>query len=228
MIDATSPFSTTPATAAAGDRTSLGANDFMSLLLTQLRHQDPLNPLQPHEFAAQLAGFSSVEQLSQMNSGMADQLQNLQVETAVSKTTFSASLLGRTILAAGDKVAIKAGQSTVLPVDLAGPGGQVTAHFYDENGREVASRSLGAVAGGRHDLTLPNDIPEGTWKVKIDVEDAEGKKTPGKTLVTGVVDKVLFEDGSIVLRVGGIDIPLESLLEIAPSAGSPSSSPNNT
>src|SRR5512140_3252092 len=124
MIDATSPFATNAAPAASASRTSLGANDFMSLLLTQLRHQDPLNPLQPHEFAAQLAGFSSVEQLAQVNNGMAAQLQNLQVETAVSKTTFSASLLGRTVLADGDQVAIKAGQSTVLPVDLAGPGGQ--------------------------------------------------------------------------------------------------------
>ena len=55
---------------AKADGNSLGKDDFLKILITQLKHQDPMQPLQDKEFIAQMAQFTSVEQLSNMASEM--------------------------------------------------------------------------------------------------------------------------------------------------------------
>jgi flagellar basal-body rod modification protein FlgD len=68
----------------------MGKEEFLKLLVTQLAHQDPLNPMEDKEFVAQLAQFSSLEQLMAMNRSMEGQQRNRDTESA---TTF----LGRTV-----------------------------------------------------------------------------------------------------------------------------------
>lgn len=72
-------------------------NQFMMLLLAQLRNQDPLSPVQQHEFIAQLAQFSSLEGIERLNDGV-KQLSDLQESTARQQELLEASqLIGRTV-----------------------------------------------------------------------------------------------------------------------------------
>jgi flagellar basal-body rod modification protein FlgD len=219
MIDGISG-STLSTGSLAQDRASLGRDDFLTLLLTQLRNQDPLSPLQPHEFAAQLAGFTSVEQLAQLNSGLAAQTQSIDLATVLSQAAFSASLIGRNVLAEGNQVSIPEEGAGSIVVDIGAGGGQATLRLIDENGVKVAERDLGSVAAGRQTLTIPEDLPAGKYRYELTVKNPEGGAVSVTPYVSGIVEGLSFRDGQIWLRIAGMEILLDSVSEITPASSS--------
>jgi flagellar basal-body rod modification protein FlgD len=226
----------TPTTAAgaAGSafgtgRTGIGRNEFLKLLVTQLRNQDPLSPLQPHEFAAQLAQFSSVEQLTQLNEAMGQQLQDGQLSLMMSKTAFSAALIGRGVVAAGHQVVVPATGRGHIRVEVGGTGGHAVLTLRDAAGRDVATRDLGSLPPGRQTLELPGDLPAGTYSYELKVTGSKDAAVPVQTYTTGIVDGVSFRDGAIVLKIGAIEIMVDDLVEIESALGAgPNSAPPQT
>jgi len=87
--------STPPTTSSAGTAAGLGKDDFLKLLVTQLQHQDPMNPTDSQDFMAQMAQFTSVEQLT----NMAKSLDRMSV---ASQTAQSVALIGKTVTWAKD------------------------------------------------------------------------------------------------------------------------------
>ena len=79
---------------------NLDKDAFMTLLITQLKNQDPMNPSDSSQLAAQLAQFTSVEQLTQLNDAVTSQELSLREATLLSKTSLSAALIGRRVVAA--------------------------------------------------------------------------------------------------------------------------------
>jgi flagellar basal-body rod modification protein FlgD len=221
MITATSPTtsSMTGTTPTGSGNGAINKDQFLQLLVTQLRHQDPLSPLQPDQFAAQLAQFSSVEQLTQLNQSADAQSQALALQTMMSKTNFSASLIGRQVLAEGNSVAVGTSGVGKVNVDVGGSGGIGVLRILDAQGKEIARREQGPLHPGRQSLSLPADLPAGNYTYVLDVKDAAGKAVPVTTYTTGIVQAVKFDAKSgIVLRVAGQDIPLDALAEIEPAS----------
>lgn len=69
------------------DPSALGKDQFLQLLITQLRHQDPINPVEDKEFIAQLAQFSSLEQMQNLNTNLSDMMFAQQKLTALGQAT---------------------------------------------------------------------------------------------------------------------------------------------
>src|SRR5690554_4010698 len=69
------------------DPSALGKDQFLQLLITQLRHQDPINPVEDKEFIAQLAQFSSLEQMQNLNTNLEDMMMAQQKLTALGQAT---------------------------------------------------------------------------------------------------------------------------------------------
>jgi flagellar basal-body rod modification protein FlgD len=224
MIDSTNTLlSLTGSGSGSTERVDTNKDAFLTLLLTQLQNQDPLSPLQAHEFASQLASFTSVEQLTQLNAELAFQTDGVLLATQLSKTALSASLIGRQIVAEGDSVIIPDSGSAVVHVDVGATGGSATLRLLDASGKEVASRDLGVIPGGRQTLSLPDDLPAGTYRYELLVTDEQGSAVPVVTYTAGVVEGVTFRDGQILLRIGSIEVDLEALTDIGPggSTGTP-------
>lgn len=218
-------FGTTSSTSSTtGGSKSLDKDAFLKLLVAQLKHQDPNSPLQPHELAAQLAQFTSVEQLTQLNEAVATQTQASQMAALVGQSNLSASLIGREVEAVGDLVRVPTTGSANVTVDVTGAGGAATLTLKDDSGNTIATRSIGTLqAGNGQKLTLPADLPPGKWHYAIEVKSAGDATTTVTTYTTGVVTGVEFKNGQIVLSAGGLDIALDYIVRIQPASTSTTS-----
>lgn len=76
------------------DPSALGKDQFLQLLITQLKHQDPINPVEDKEFIAQLAQFSSLEQMQNLNTTLGDMMLAQQKLTALGQAT---NLIGKEV-----------------------------------------------------------------------------------------------------------------------------------
>jgi flagellar basal-body rod modification protein FlgD len=196
---------------------SVNKDMFLTLLVAQLRNQDPFSTLKPHEFAAQLAQFSSVEQLTELNDAVALQTEASQMATFLSETSLSASLLGQHVVAEGNQVQVAEGGATTVQIEVGGQGGIGQLQVFDETGRQVASVELGHLPPGKQTIPLPPNIAPGEYSYAVEVDGGEGVSVPVVTYSSGVVDGVYFRDGDIVLRIGAMEVPLHSLAEIRPA-----------
>lgn len=219
MIDGTTSLSdliVNPYTPSTSGKKELGKEEFMQLLLVQLQNQDPLAPLEPHEFASQLANFSSLEQLTSLNDTIVGQTMSLDMVSQMTKASISASLIGREIVAAGNQVTIPAQGNATIRVEIGSTGGTARLTLLDDAGTEVAVRDLGQVRGGRRTLELPNDLPPGSYHYKLEVTDANGADVSVTTYTSGIAEGVQFDAGRIILRVGSLEIDMDDVVEIEP------------
>ncbi len=198
------------------ERTDLGRDQFLKLLVTQLKFQDPLNPLEPDAFAAQLAQFSSVEQLTKLNETISAQQQDSALRTLLDKTTLGASLIGRHVLAEGNEFTVASDGSATIRANIGADGGKATLVLLDGNGTAVSTRSAGVVRGGSQSINLSTGLPAGTYRYRLDVESASGARVSAQTFTDGVVDGVVFEGGVVWLKIGNRKIQLDKLSEITP------------
>lgn len=209
----TTPKPTTPA-----NKTTLDKDAFLKLFVTQLKNQDPSSPLQPYELASQLAQFTSVEQLSQLNTAMASQTTATQATTLISQAALSTSLFGRQVIAAGDMVSIPASGAGRIHVDVGGAGGQASLTILDNNGEPVGTRDLGRVGPGSQDIALPSNLPPGNWHYSLTVTGANKASVPVTTYTMGTVSGVEFGgSGALTIDLGTLTVAFTDLVQIMPA-----------
>lgn len=190
-------------------------DQFLQLLTYQLKSQNPLKPYDNQEFAAQLAQFSQLEQLSEIKTLMESQNQ---ANALLGQTMSNAALpgmLGKTAkaytshLSLGDDVA-KIG----LELEFQGQSGTVT--ILDSTGKEIRNINLSASNMRPGDNIIEwdgtdnegNQLEEGTYTFFADIEDSAGTEYQVPTFADGVVEAVRFKSNGTVLILNGLEVPL--------------------
>jgi flagellar basal-body rod modification protein FlgD len=197
----------------------LNKDDFLRLLVSQLKHQDPLNPMDGTEFASQLAEFSSLEQLIELNKATSAQSQSDAMTQVALHTSLGASLIGHQVLGYGNEFQVTGSGNHAVEVDVAGAG-SATIEVLDEFGNVVASQALGGVEAGQQQLEfkLDNGLAPGVYHYRVTVTDADGRAVTVQHFTRGLVEGVFFDQGGVSLRLdGGLRIDLNSLAEIEPA-----------
>jgi flagellar basal-body rod modification protein FlgD len=218
------PTVTPPPTAAKG-KSALGKDEFLQLLVTQLRHQDPLNPADAAQFSSQLAQFSSLEQLSNLNSLLTKQQTDNQF---ANQTSLGASLIGKNVLVEGNEVESRQIGPVSVIAKVGGSGGKGTLEITDHNGSVVASVDVGTVGPGLHNFTTGStNLAPGLYTYKLSVSDSTGAAVPVTSYEAGTVDGVTVQNGVVTLRSGSLTFELNKLVEIESGpAGAPSGLPS--
>ena len=192
---------------------------FLSLLTTQLKNQDPLDPLDTNQFTSQLVQFSSVEQQLQSN----QYLQTLVQSTQNSSANAAVGYIGKTVTSSGVDSDLANGQATWsfnLP-----QAANVTVTIKDANGNQVYSESgsLGAGPGQFNWDGIGSDgstEPNGSYSISIDAKTAQGAYVAASTETTGVVTGVDLTGSEPSLRVGSTNVKLSAVTSVTSGSGS--------
>jgi flagellar basal-body rod modification protein FlgD len=218
MITAVKNYPTDSSTAQtpASAKKGLGKDDFMKLLITQLTTQDPLKPMDSQDFGAQLAQFSSLEQMTNVNENL-KQLQNMQATQASSATV---NLIGKKVNAEGNAVQLKSGTMQNLGYSLGKDAEKVAVTIYDPKGFQVNTLSAGTQTAGVNSIQWNgkdengNALPEGTYTFKVGAEDAKGSPVATTTYTNGLVTEVIFEGGVNKAVINGNKIPVSQISSV--------------
>ncbi|MEX1213279.1 MAG: flagellar hook capping FlgD N-terminal domain-containing protein [Balneolaceae bacterium] len=205
-----------------GEHANLGQQEFLQLLVAQMKNQDPINPLEGAEFAAQLAQFNSVEQLIQVNDGLSKLSENQEMMSAGLNNSLSASLAGREIRAMSEQVWLEPSGDADIRFELANAATEVDVVVRSGSGAELRRTSLGSLPAGVHDWTWDglNDggarLGEGTYQISIEAANGE-ESIQATPFLEGIVERVRFGDQGVTLRVGQLDLPISDVMEIGES-----------
>ncbi len=200
---------------ASQDKARLGRDDFLKIFLTQLQYQDPLNPMEGTEFTAQLAQFSSLEQLFNVNDNLS-KIKSVQD----SEARFQAlGLIGKQIKARGDMISIREGEGGTGAFNIDGAA-DCTVIIEDQAGNPIRRISLGHLDAGRHLFTWDGlddngtEVPDGSYTFNVLALDEAGQGIPADTFVCGTVTRVSMDGETPTLYVGDIAIDLSQVSEV--------------
>jgi flagellar basal-body rod modification protein FlgD len=191
--------------------TSLGKDDFMKLLLAQLKNQDPLKPLDGTDFAAQLAQFSSLEQLSNMNT----ELKNQSVSQMTMNYAQSVNMIGKEVVTNSGNSLVVSGPTTDLNYELATAAQSVTITILDKNGKLVKTWDESAQKAGMNKVTWDSsDVEKGDYTFQVIAKGSQGQTVPVNMMTSGLVTAVHFRNNQILATVNGKEVPLSKIIEV--------------
>jgi len=220
LIDPITPgTSSTTTTTAKNAGGKLGKQDFLNMLVAQLQNQDPLNPVEGTDYTAQLAQFSSLEQLMDMNTS----IKALTDKQSSLGNLEALSFVGRRVKASGDYLNLGASGNAEGRYSLADTA-KVSVAIYDSAGKLV--RNLGSTVQAAGEYALSWDglnssgtrCAEGSYTFKVTATGMDGNAVEAKTYSLGTVSGVRLggTEPNLILGTGAAEseIPLSDLTEI--------------
>jgi len=200
----------TTATSTTSTKTILGKDEFMKMLIAQLKHQDPLNPMDGTAFTAQLAQFSSLEQLQNINT----QLSSFTKQQQSLGNTQAVNLIGREVLAKGDTI-VAQGKPVDLSYVLNSDAAQGLVRIYNANGELVDALTFKNQKQGMNTLAwTPPSSTTGSCTFEVSATDSAGKSVGADAMVQGEVTGVNYRDGATYLSVGGREISFGDVVSV--------------
>lgn len=202
-------------------RTSLSAgfDSFLQLLTSQLRHQDPLSPLDATQFTSQLVQFSTVDQAIRTNS----QLERLTGLVESSSLTSALGFIGREVAFSADQVRIGADGGASITYGLAETADQVAITIRDGRGA-IVHEGKGSIGAGVHAYAWDGRRSDGAraapglYRVEIRATDADGKAMAVDRETEGQVEAIESDGDGLRLVVGGVPVPIERVRAVTQPA----------
>lgn len=200
----------------AEGKKELGQEDFLNLMITQLKNQDPFKPMESGEFLGQLAQFGTVQGLA----GLQTSFNSLAGSLVSNQALQAASLVGRDALIATSRLSLATGEGATGALELPAASSQVRVQIRDSSGQLVREISLGRQNAGLVPFQWDGVVdgggiaPEGRYTFSAEYLNGD-KNVAADTLIAASIDSVRFGSDGFSVQVRGIgDVPFDSVREI--------------
>jgi flagellar basal-body rod modification protein FlgD len=189
-------------------------------MVTKLQYQDPLNPMEDEDFIAQLAQFSSLEQMSNIADGIetSNEWDFLQMQSL--NNVLASNLIGREVEADFSGVYLDESNQPKISYTLPQDAKEIKFEVRDSSGVLVANFGAEDLAVGAHTITwdgkdnLGNRADTGYYTIKATAANAAGTSITPTLGVTGVVSTVTYRDGSAYVMIDGTEIALGDIRSV--------------
>jgi flagellar basal-body rod modification protein FlgD len=222
ITSTTSTPSAIPTPSAQPSSAAIGKDAFLKLLIAQMSHQDPLQPMDGTQFVTQLAQFTAVEQAtaqSQKLDAISAQLSGISANDAL-------SLVGKQVTLRGQRLAFDGVTPASANASLSGPAASVKVSITDAGGKVIRTLDLGARPAGAFPVTWDGrdgsgqPVAAGSYGYTVTATTAGGATVASSQDVTGVVSQITFDKGyPAIVLTSGATAPISDLV----SAGTPPS-----
>lgn len=219
MLDAVNS-STNGQTVSAENKAILGKDDFMHLMIAQLRNQDPLSPMDGTQFASQLAQFSSLEQLSNLNEAVNQSIEANFFLTQSINNTMTAALIGKKVKISGNSIQNTGQDKIEFGYNLPANAASVKINIYNENKVLIKTITNPKIISGENKLNWDftdnegNRVPEGKYEISVEAVDNTGESINVNQYIFGLIDGVRFTESGTKLLSGNAEYMLSDILEI--------------
>lgn len=222
MVDPiTSSSASSSASSLTNGNSAVGKDEFMKMLIAQLKNQDPMNPMDGTQFAAQLAQFSSLEQLTNLNENVQNSIDANYLLSQSINNTMSTTLIGKEVKLDSNSINYTGQDSVDFEYDLPSNAQSVTVKIYNDAGAliktiENAPKDMGSTKLN-WDFTdnAGRNVQHGDYTIKIEAADSAGNTMSNvSTYLLGVINGVKFgPDGSSIV-IDGNEYWLSQIVEI--------------
>ncbi len=209
-------FSSSNETSASKTSTADDMKDrFLTLLMTQLKNQDPLNPTDANQMTAQLSQISTVSGIEKLNASM-DKLLASYSET---QNMQAAAIIGKTVLSAGNALELSAG-GAIGGISLEGSAGQVAISIRDNSGKVVQTQELGPQEAGVMSFKWDGlsdtgtALPAGRYTFKVDARNGDSQVKSAALEVGMVSALTLTKDGVSLQLPNNKSVAYSDILQI--------------
>ncbi|HWX78709.1 MAG TPA: flagellar hook capping FlgD N-terminal domain-containing protein [Steroidobacteraceae bacterium] len=199
---------------------TLGGANFLTLMLAQLKNQDPTSPVDSNTFLTQLAQLSEVQGITSLNTSFSALSSSLTSNQALQ----ASSLLGHQALVSTGTATLAANGTVTGAVNVPQTTSQVVLNISDSSGALVGQINLGAQSAGLASFTWNgtegngSQAPPGQYTLSAQYAGATSGSTAATTLVNGTIESVSMGAGStgLTLNVAGIgSVPFSSVQQIS-------------
>lgn len=185
---------------------ALGKDDFLKIMITQMKNQDPTNPFKAEQFATELAQFTSVEQLQNMNRS----LDKMGTQHKPLEKMALSNLIGKSVSVDPERFVHQESEPSNIRYELGQDAKDVTISIHNENGEQVYQKEIGAKTKGSQQFrweglnSLGQKAKSGNFLVKVKAKDAAGQEIKIPKASQAQVVGVSFDGGEPTLLVGEI------------------------
>jgi flagellar basal-body rod modification protein FlgD len=215
LINAISTNNSNAANGIKASSKELDKNAFLSLLVAQLKNQDPTQSQDTNQMVQQMTSFSTLEQMQNMSTA----LQGIQTQNGALFEAQCSSLIGKQVQVTSSSFNLKSGQATV-GINLSSDA-YVSLQIKDASDKVVATLDQGAQTAGSHVVswdgtgTGGGTLPDGTYTVNIIAKDNGGKDVAATTSAFVRVESVSFINGTVMITAGGKTFSISDITQIS-------------